>query len=84
MTCDAARLRARQCAVRRLLREVLGPLIAGGGNAGNNAHDQRLAEIATAIGDMQHVIERGLARPERVDNRTRRPNAQQFLPLGLE
>jgi hypothetical protein len=61
---DLTRLASDQLA---LLREVLGPVLAGGALGGNNGQDQRLAEIAMAIGNMQRVIERGMARPERVD-----------------
>jgi hypothetical protein len=50
-----------------LLREELGPVLAGVALGGNNGHDQRLAEVAKAIANTQRVIERGMARPERID-----------------
>jgi hypothetical protein len=85
---DLTRLASDQLS---LLREVLGPVLAGGALNGNHGHDQRLSEIATAIGNMQRVIERGMARPERVgvtlDSQTRsnffRPvSSQDVCSLG--
>jgi nucleoside-triphosphatase THEP1 len=50
-----------------LLRELIAPLVSRSAENGGDAHEQRLAEIAAAIGGMQRVIERGIAHPERVD-----------------
>jgi hypothetical protein len=60
-SADLTRLASEQLS---LLREVLGAVLAAGDHSG---HDQRFAEITTAIGNMQRVLERGMARPERVD-----------------
>ena len=61
---DLSRLASEQVA---LLRDLITPLLARGAQAGSSGHDERLAEIATAIGNMQRTIERGMSRPERVD-----------------
>ncbi len=61
---DLARLAGEQVA---LLRELIGPLLARGNQPSTNGQDARLAEIASAIGNMQRTIERGMNRPERVD-----------------
>ncbi|MEO8900143.1 MAG: DNA repair ATPase [Polyangiaceae bacterium] len=49
-----------------LLRELLTPLMSQAGAVSPGGHEQRLAEIATALGNMQRTIERGMNRPERV------------------
>ncbi|MES1172970.1 MAG: DNA repair ATPase [Myxococcales bacterium] len=59
-----ARLAGEQLA---LLRELVTPLLTRSNTAPNDGHDQRLAEIASAIADMQRTVERGMSRPERVD-----------------
>jgi hypothetical protein len=48
-----------------LLRELVTPLLKQAA-ANNGAGEQRLAEIATALSNMQHSIERGMSRPEQV------------------
>jgi len=50
-----------------LLREVLAPLLADAARGTGNGQDRQLSQIASAIENMQRAIERGIARPERVD-----------------
>ncbi len=61
---DLARLASEQLT---LLRELVTPLLAQRAAPSNDNHEQRLAEIAAAIGTMQRTIERGMSRPERFD-----------------
>ena len=61
---DLARLADAQLS---LLRELIAPLLAQEAARSNSHQDRRLNEIASAIGDMQRTIERGMNRPERVD-----------------
>jgi len=61
---DLARIAGEQVA---LLRELIGPLLERSRQPSGGTEDTRLAEIATAIGNMQRTIERGMNRPERFD-----------------
>ncbi|MET0793365.1 MAG: PilZ domain-containing protein, partial [Polyangiaceae bacterium] len=61
---DLASLASEQLS---LLRELVTPLLSRSAAASNDNQDQRLAQIATAISNMQRTLERGLSRPERVD-----------------
>ena len=75
----AWRMTSSRCCVR-----YSGRSLTGGAGRRNNGHDLRLAEIATAIGNMQRVIERGMARPERFDVALETQTRTNFFPPRIE